>query len=108
MSQQDIIRYSVAIATMFATISSIPQYLSWWLSKKGIWYRIPAEAKFFSNPMKLPRRIKPFDCAECLSFWIAVAICIKSNYNAFNTLCTASIAITVTYVLNTAINAVKR
>ena len=108
MSQKEIIIYSVSIATMFATISGIPQWVSWWLAKKGIWYRIPPNAQTFSNPMKLPRRIKPFDCAECLSFWVAIALTHSERYTAIQMLGTASIAITVTYAFNSLVNAFKR
>jgi len=64
---------------MFAEFSGIPQHVKSWLAKKKIWYKVPSTVSTFSSPVRFPRRIKPFDCSLCLSFWICLYL---SHYKA--------------------------
>lgn len=64
----------------FAEFSTIPQVVSEWLMKRYIVYR---EVKGFKTKVvfnkytdedMMPVRLKPFDCAKCLSFWMGLII----------------------------------
>lgn len=50
----------------FAEISGIAQQIRWYLKEKKWWYKID---QFY---MTHERRIKPFDCALCLGFWVGL------------------------------------
>lgn len=58
---------SIALVSYwFVDVTKIPRNISVWLKTKGIYYREEDDGKFY------PARLKPFDCAHCLSFWIAL------------------------------------
>jgi hypothetical protein len=60
---------SSAFAIAFAEIAGIPNAVKVWLFKRNLW----VEEKI--NEYRRPRRLKPFDCAPCLSLWVCLALC---------------------------------
>lgn len=62
---------SVAVAIFFAELSGIPNVI-----KKII---LPVWNLKTIDKRKLPRRIKPFDCHLCLSFWICLYLCVYQD-----------------------------
>lgn len=64
----------VLFSVFFAEISQVPQNIMHFLCQAGLVYKLDAY-----NSHK-PRRIKPFDCAMCLSLWIGIVYSIV-NYN---------------------------
>lgn len=57
---------SACLGFSFAEVSQIPQNLSRLLLEK---FNIGKELKQY-NGIKVPYRLKPFDCSYCLSFWV--------------------------------------
>lgn len=74
-----IIVASSCFGVTFAELSGIPNKIKTWLKDKRIWYR---KGIFYGNEFVqgqtggyITRRIKPFDCPLCLSFWICLSLC---------------------------------
>lgn len=71
-----VILASSCFGVVFAEYSGIPNTIKKWLMVNKIWYKkgYSLNGQFVSaNDGKLfPRRIKPFDCSLCLSFWICL------------------------------------
>lgn len=67
-----------AFGVLFAELSGIPQFVSRFLAAMRIWYKqgyyINGEFVSDKSGKALPRRIKPFDCGMCLSFWTCFLI----------------------------------
>lgn len=65
-----------AFAVLFAELSGIPQYVAWWLAHRYKFFRkyrgLVAAILGDSGRDWNPRRLKPFDCAMCLAFWITL------------------------------------
>lgn len=59
---------SAALAIMFAELSGIPDVIKQLILP--FWHTKTIDKR------KLPRRIKPFDCSLCLSFWICLYLSI--------------------------------
>lgn len=57
---------SAAVGFSFAEVSQIPQTLSKYLLDT---FNIGKSLKGYSY-VKIPYRLKPFDCGYCLSFWV--------------------------------------
>lgn len=72
---------SSCLAILFVELSGIPDAAKAWLAKKRIWYK-PAfsERMGISGGKAYPRRIKPLDCALCLSFWICLSLGVFSEH----------------------------
>lgn len=68
-----IIIISSAIAIVWAEISPFMPWLKRYLAQKKIWYK----ANYSTTGPRFTRRMKPFDCYECLSFWTALIVSYK-------------------------------
>lgn len=55
----------VCFSVWFVDFLRLPQRLAVWLCDKGLYYKT-----YYGQP--IPRRLKPFDCVMCLSFWLAL------------------------------------
>jgi len=56
---------SACVGFSFAEVSGVPQAFSRWLLSQ---FNIGKNVKGYQY-VKVPLRIKPFDCGYCLSFW---------------------------------------
>jgi hypothetical protein len=74
-----IIIASSCIGVTFAELSGIPNSIKNWLKDKRIWYRkgVFLGGEFIEgvSGAYITKRIKPFDCGLCLSFWISLSLC---------------------------------
>lgn len=75
---KDLILIAIASA-WFTDMSNLPQQLKWWLLKKKLWYKK-------QRGVFLERRIKPFDCEKCLSFWLSIIYTTSNNYQWYEVL----------------------
>lgn len=68
---------SAAFGITFAELSGIPNAVKGWLANTGIWYKpcFSERMGIGKGRVRYPRRIKPFDCHLCLSFWACLLIC---------------------------------
>lgn len=73
---------SAAFGITFAELSGIPNAAKRWQVERRIWVKVEEHEIRSTNgglPLKRkvyrPRRIKPFDCHLCLSFWACLLIC---------------------------------
>jgi hypothetical protein len=64
-----------AFSFWFAEILQAATHVSEWLCEKEYVYK-----DYYGQ--KLPRRLKPFDCTLCLSFWIALAYGLATDPTA--------------------------
>lgn len=85
-------------ATWFTEMSFVTHYIKWRLCENRWWYtKVYPKGK---KPVFVERRIKPFDCDKCLSFWMAVAYTLYIGYNPFEVLLysafTSALSITLT------------
>lgn len=59
---------SACVGFSFAEVSMLPQAFSKWLLEK---FNIGKDVKGYQY-IKVPYRLKPFDCGYCLSFWVGL------------------------------------
>jgi hypothetical protein len=64
---------SACVGFSFAEVSMIPQKFSGWLLQT---FNLGKKVKGYQF-VKVPYRLKPFDCGYCLSFWVG----LLSTYN---------------------------
>ena len=76
MNEVILILGSAAIGFSFAEVSMIPQMFSKWLCNR---FDIGKSLDAYKY-LKVPYRLKPFDCGYCLSFWVAFLSAIYFNY----------------------------
>lgn len=67
---------SACVGFSFAEVSQVPQNISRLLLEK---FNIGQELKQY-NGIKVPYRLKPFDCAYCLSFWVGFLCAYSSEF----------------------------
>lgn len=67
---------SACVGFSFAEVSQIPQAFSRFLLEK---FDIGQELKQY-NGIKVPYRIKPFDCSYCLSFWVGFLYAYSAEF----------------------------
>lgn len=89
----------IAIAsTWFTTMSNIPQTIKYYLKKLNIWYLTDEYG------VHVARRIKPFDCEKCLSFWLTIIYCWSLHYELLYVLlyatCASSISLLISKIYN--------
>lgn len=87
------------IAVWFAEITVMP-LIKGFLCKKGLWYK--------SNhyEIKVPRRIKPFDCPECLGFWSGLIVFFWQFHIQNGFTLTTSMFYSVAFAICTSLTAV--
>ena len=68
---------SACVGFSFAEVSMLPQAFSKWLLDK---FNIGKDVKGYQY-IKVPYRLKPFDCGYCLSFWVGVLSSYSFNCN---------------------------
>ena len=76
MNEMILILGSAAIGFSFAEVSMIPQTLALWLRDR---FNIGKALDAYKY-LKVPYRLKPFDCGYCLSFWVAFLSALYFNY----------------------------
>lgn len=59
----------------FVEITLLPKHFAEWLHRKHIFYKTYEDDDFRAT---YARRIKPFDCTMCLSFWLALGYCLAT------------------------------
>jgi len=67
---------SACVGFSFAEVSMVPQIFSKWLLDK---FNIGQNVKGYQY-IKVPYRLKPFDCGYCLSFWTGLLSTYNFNY----------------------------
>lgn len=60
----------------FVEITLVPKYVSEWLHRRHWFYKVYEDDDFRAT---YARRIKPFDCTACLSFWVALGYCLATS-----------------------------
>jgi hypothetical protein len=62
----------------FAELSLLPQNFTDWLMSKSILYKeydgTSSKVVFnrYTDKLRIPIRLKPFDCTKCLGFWMGL------------------------------------
>lgn len=76
MSELFLIVGSACVGFSFAEVSGIPQAISRFILDR---FNIGQELKQY-NYIKVPYRLKPFDCGYCLSFWFSFLVGLHFEY----------------------------
>lgn len=92
MTKLQIIFFPICIGVLFAEFSEVPQKFSRWLLRK--YKKGKAISLVAGEWVKVPYRLKPFDCGMCLALWIAITQNIVLNLHPYEIIgyaCTSSI-----------------
>ena len=101
---------SSCFAIVFADLSGIMNIVKTFLMKKGIWYRkgLYINGQYQNNSefgTLYTRRLKPFDCSICLSFWTCIIYCpFFADISILNSFAFACISMIITKFINKIIN----
>lgn len=88
-----------AFSFWFVNVTKLPKNFAEWLKVKKVWYNIYEEK---GVEYLYAKRLKPFDCDICLSFWLTLALTYSTDY--VNWVLMAGVTSLFTFILHGVIN----